>query len=197
MYKAYASYYSSFLLAQMPPERVISTIILFGSVAKGDASKESDIDIFIEIERKSKSIEKKIMQITEAFYKSREALLFKVQGIDNKINVIVGKLAEWTELRKSIESTGIILYGKYIPTGGSGRKFALIFWDTIGKNRGSFLNKLYGFNLNKKRYSGLLEKNEGRKVGKSSIMIPIEHSPEVLKLIEHHKVKAQMVGIYV
>ncbi len=197
MFKAYASYYSSFLLAQMPPESVISTIILFGSAAKGDASTESDIDIFIEVERKSKNIEGKIAQITEKFYKSREALLFKVKGIDNKINVIVGKLAEWTELRKSVESTGIILYGKYIPTGGSGRKFALIFWEVIGKNRGAFLNKLYGFNFNKKRYSGLLEKNEGRKVGKSSIMIPVEHSQEVLKLIQHHKVKAKIVEIYV
>lgn len=197
MYKAYASYYSSFLLTQILPQSVISTIILFGSAAKGDASKGSDIDLFIEVERKSKSLEKKIMQITEAFYKSREALLFKVKGIDNKINVIVGKLAEWAELQKSIESTGIILYGKYIPAGGSGRKFTLIFWEVIGKNRGSFLNKLYGFNLNKKRYPGLLEKNEGRKAGKSSIMVPIEHSQEVLKLIEHHKVKAQIVEIYV
>ena len=196
MFKAYASYYSSFLLTQMPPEGIISTITLFGSAAKGDASKESDIDIFIEVERKSKSIERKIMQITETFYKSREALLFKVKGIDNKINVIVGKLAEWTELQKSIESTGIILYGKYIPVSGSGRKFALIFWESIGKNRGSFLNKLYGFTMNEKRYPGLLEKKEGRKVGKSSIIIPIEHSGEVLKLIQHHKVKAQIMEIY-
>lgn len=196
MYKAYASYYSSFLLEKISSENIISKIILFGSAAKGEASKESDIDIFIEVDRKSKSIEKKIMQITEMFYKSREALLFKVKGIDNQINVIVGKLAEWEELQKSIESTGIILYGKYIPPSVQGRKFALVFWDKIGKNRGAFLNKVYGFTINGKKYSGLLEKNEGQKAGKSSILIPIEHSEEVLKLIQHHKVKAQIVEIY-
>ncbi len=196
MHKAYASYYSSFLLEKLSSENIISRIILFGSAAKGEASKESDIDIFIEVNRQSKGIEKKIMQMTETFYKSREALLFKVKGIDNKINVIVGKLVEWKELQKSIESTGIILYGKYIPAPGRGRKFALIFWEEIGKNRGAFLNKVYGFTINGKKYSGLLEKSEGQKAGKSSILIPVEHSEEVLKLIQHHKVKAQIVEMY-
>jgi len=197
MYKAYASYYSSFLLEKVSSDNNISKIILFGSAAKGEASKESDIDIFIEVERKSKSIEKKITQLTESFYKSREALLFKVKGIDNKINVIVGKLAEWKELQKSIESTGIILYGKSVSAGGSGRKFALIFWEEIGSNRGAFLNKVYGVKIKGKKYPGLLERREGKKVGKSSIMIPIEHSEEVLKLIQYHKVKAQIIEIYV
>ena len=197
MYKAYASYYSSFLLAKLSPDNIISKVILFGSVAKDGASKESDIDIFIEVNQKSRSLEKKIMQITEEFYKSREALLFKVKGIDNKINVITGKLAEWKELQKSIESTGILLYGRYLTAEGRGRKFALIFWEAIESNRGAFLNKLYGFKINEKRYPGLLEKREGKKVGKSSIMIPIEHSEEVLKLIQYHKVKAQIIEIYV
>lgn len=196
MYKAYASYYSSFLLAQMPPEGTISRIILFGSAAKGEASKESDIDIFIEVDKKSTSIEKKIAKLTEAFYKSREALLFKARGIDNKINIIVGRLSEWKELQKSIESTGILLYGRYSASEKGGKKFALIFWDSIRINRGAFLNKLYGFKINGKKYPGFLEKNEGKKIGKSSIMIPIEHSEEVLELIQHHKVKAQIIEIY-
>ncbi|HIG93852.1 TPA: nucleotidyltransferase domain-containing protein [Candidatus Woesearchaeota archaeon] len=197
MRKAYASYFTAYLLMHLPESSSISRIILFGSVAKGEDTKESDIDIFIEGTHKSKKWLQEIEKITENFYKSREALLFKAKGIDNKINIMSGKLEEWKDLKKSIESSGMILYGKYISAGIQGKKFALIFWDLVGKNRGSFLNKLYGFRTGDKRYLGLLDKRQGKRVGKSCIMIPIEHSAEVLKLTEHHKVKAQIIEIYV
>ena len=72
--RIYESGLVDYLQAKLHPH----AIILFGSGAKGDYVAESDIDIFIEVERKSKSIEKKITQLTESFYKSREALLLKL-----------------------------------------------------------------------------------------------------------------------
>jgi len=106
MIKAYASYFVSYLLTKIKDEN-ISNIILFGSVAQNQATKNSDVDIFIEIRKKTKKFKEKISQITKEFYQSREALLFKNKGIDNKINIITGKLNEWENLKKSIESTGI------------------------------------------------------------------------------------------
>ena len=47
MIKAYASYFSSYLLANLKDKESIETIILFGSAARDEATKESDVDIFI------------------------------------------------------------------------------------------------------------------------------------------------------
>ena len=196
MYKAYASYFVSYLIANIKELENIDRIILFGSVARNEATKDSDIDIFIELKKKNKKISREIEELLENFYKSREALLFKAKGMDNKINLIVGKLDEWRELKNSIESTGILLYGKFISSEIKGKKYIIIFWDKIEKNRGAFLNKIYGFKIKGRKYAGLIEKFEGRKLGKSSVMIPIEHRDEFLKPIKNYKVNAKFIEIF-
>lgn len=197
MLKQYASYFVSYLLSNIKNSENISRIILFGSVAKGEANRKSDVDIFIELRKKTKKVEKEIEKITDNFYKSREALIFKSKKIDNKINVIAGKLDEWKELKKSIESTGIVLYGGYVSSEKiKGKKYAIFFWDKIGKNRGAFLNKIYGFSSKNKKYQGLIEILKGKKIGKSSIMIPVEHSKEIIKLLKHYRVNAKVIEVY-
>ncbi|KHO55172.1 MAG: hypothetical protein QT10_C0005G0009 [archaeon GW2011_AR19] len=197
MIKAYASYFVSYLINNFKKIENISDIILFGSAAKGEAKKSSDIDFFIEVKRNSKNFEKEIIDLVNDFYKSREALIFKTKGIDNKINVIVGKLEDWADLRKSIESTGIVFYGNYIASYVKGKKHIIFFWDKIGKNRGAFLNKIYGFNSKGKRYIGLIENFNGRKLGKSSFMVPVEYREEIVKLFKHYKVNSKIIDVYV
>lgn len=196
MNKAYASYFVSYLINELDELQNVNKIILFGSVARGEATKESDVDIFIDIKEKSKRIESKINKILNSFYKSREALIFKTKGIDNKINIIMGKINEWPKLRDSIESSGIVLYGNYISSNVRGKKQVIIFWDKIGKNRGAFLNKIYGFKANKKAYKGLIEILGGRKIGKSSIMIPVENKEEIFKLFKGYMVNAKILEVY-
>lgn len=197
MYKAYASYFVSYLLSKIKEIEKINNIILFGSAAKNEAAKESDVDIFIEIKKQDDSLKKEIEGILNDFYKSREAFIFKSKGIENKINLIIDKLDEWKELKNSIESTGILLYGNYIPSGTKGTKHVIIFWDKIEKNRGAFLNKIYGFKIKGRRYEGLLDKYKGRRLGKSNIMIPIQHREEIIKLLKYHKVNAKIIDVYV
>ncbi len=72
----------------------------------------------------------------------------------------------------------------------------MVFWDNIGKNRGAFLNKLYGFKTGDKHYTGLIEKIQGKKVGKSCIMIPIEHKNYLFELLKHYKVNAKVIQVY-
>ncbi len=196
MLKAYASYFVSYLLANLKDADVIEKIILFGSVAKDEAGKDSDIDIFIDLKKETNKIRKEIENILEGFYKGREALLFKAKGIDNKINIIIGDIDKWKELKSSIESTGVLLYGRYVPAGAKGAKHAIIFWDSIGKNRGAFLNKIYGFKIKGKRYEGMSEKFGGKKLGKSSIIIPIEHLDDFLKVIKYYNVHAKVIEVY-
>ena len=193
---SYASYFVSYLINKIDSLDNIHKIILFGSVARGEDTKESDIDIFIEVEKSTKIFEKNLNKLTDDFYKSRESLIFKNKGVDNKINLIIGRINEWKDLKKSIESTGVILYGGYTPSGIKGQKYVLFYWNKIGKNRGAFLNKIYGFKVGKKEYKGLIEIFGGKKIGKSSIMIPIEYKREILKLIKKYIVHAKIIEVY-
>ncbi len=198
MIKAYASYFVSYLLMNLKEElNDIGWVILFGSAAKDEATKESDIDLFIVLKKKNRSLEKKIERTLNEYYKSREALLFKVKGIDNKINLIIGRLEEWGDLRVSIESTGIVFYGRYVPYKIEGKKYTIFFWDNIKRNRGAFLNKIYGFKSKDKKYTGLLEKYGGKKLGKSTIMVPMEYRDDILKTQKYYGVNSKIIEVYV
>lgn len=168
--RAYASSFVAYLLRKLDDDlSAIYRIILYGSVARGEATTESDVDIFIDTE---KDLKKKINDVLEKFYEGREATLFKAQGVDNEINV---KASE-----KPIGSThGIIFY-----------------WDSVGKNRGAFLNKLYGFKARGKQYNGLLEKYSGRRIGKSCILVPINHKDEMVDVLKKYKVNAKNIEIF-
>lgn len=196
MHKAYASAFTTYLLNTLNEPKNIKSIILFGSAARNEATKESDIDIFIETEKKDKKLEQKINKLTSEFYKTREFLQFKIKGIKNKFHVIIGKLDEWKDLKNSIESTGIILYGPYISSNMKGKKHLIVYWESIGKNRGAFLNKLYGFKTKGKKYQGLIETKNWKKLGKSSILIPIEDKNKLFDLIKKYQVHAKLLDVY-
>lgn len=195
MIKAYASYFASFLLNEIKDLSNINKIILFGSVARGEAGKESDVDIFIET-KNNKKIELEIRKILDKFYKTREALLFKTKGIDNKINLLIGKIEDWPKLKKSIESSGILLYGPYSASDKNGKKYVIISWDKIERNRGAFLNKIYGFKVKDKSYKGLIEVLKGKKIGKSTLMLPIEYREQIFKLLKKYGVSAKSMEVY-
>ncbi len=198
MLKNYASYFASFIINNIKNIDNIERIILYGSVAKGEENKESDVDIFIETRKKTKLLEKELKGLEESFYNSRESSLFKIKGVENKFNVKIGILKDWKELYKSIASTGITLYGRYeakeMPAGLKHK--IIIFWDKIRKNRGAFLNKIYGFKTGTKRYPGLLTKFGGSRIGKSCVIFPIEHKEEMFELMRKYKVDAKTIDVF-
>jgi len=191
----------SYILNNLSQENLtnVERIVLFGSASRGEAGKESDIDIFIEVKEKNKTFEEEISKTQEKFYKSRECLLFKVKGIDNKINIKLGKLKDWGDLYNSVASDGIIFYGPYeakeLPS--NVKHLIIFFWDKVGKNRGAFLNKLYGFNLKNKNYPGLITKLNGKKIGKSSAMFPIQYKKEIFNLLKNYKVNARSIEVFI
>ena len=195
-YLAYASYFASYLLNNLNDLAKINRIILFGSAARNEAKKDSDVDIFLDVKKINKDFEKKINNILNSFYKSREALIFKNLRIDNKIALIVDKLENFPELKLSMESDGIVLYENYVSTDLGGKKQLIISWDKIAKNRGAFLNKLYGFKVKDKRYKGLIEELGGSKLGKSSIIVPIQNKSEIFNLLKKYGVRARIVEVY-
>jgi predicted nucleotidyltransferase len=198
MLKVYASYFVAYLLNNLKGKGNIERIVLFGSVARGDYEKGSDVDLFVEIKKKSKKFENELGEVLEKFYQSREASLFKLEGVDNEFSIKIGILKEWKDLQKSIASTGVILYGPYeVKEESSGMEHhVIIYWDKIGKNRGAFLNKLYGFKVKGKRYEGILERYEGKKLGKSCVILPVQYKKEVFELLGKYKVEAKVLEIF-
>lgn len=195
---SYASYFVSYLLDNLKDIKNISRIILFGSIARNQEDKDSDMDIFIELNQKDKNFEKVANKMVNNFYNSRESIIFKSKGIDNKINLKIGKLKDWKDLYRSIASDGIILYEHYSAKEkpADSKHCIIIFWDKIGKNRGAFLNKIYGFKINNKRYAGLIEKFSGKKIGKSCILLPIQYKSEIFKLIKDYEVNAKSIEVF-
>lgn len=194
--RAYALRFTSFLIERLGEETSkIDNIILYGSVAKGTADKSSDLDIFVDTKH---DLRNKIRNISDEFYNSRDYTLFKSKGVNNDIELKVGELSKWEDLHRSISSTGKLLWGRYKVTEKPiGTKHKIIFfWEKIGKSRTSFLNKLYGYETEEKNIVGLLEEWGGKKIGKSSIMIPIHYKDDMMELIEKYNVNAKNIEVY-
>lgn len=193
--RAYASAFVSFLLKEIGENvKYIDGIILYGSVASGTATKESDVDIFIDTKKDMKD---EIKELQKKFYNSREAALFKLRSVDNEISLKIGELKKWKELRRSISYNGIVLWGEYETTEIEGKKRSIIFyWSKIGKTRSAFLNKLYGFSSKGKRYQGLLKEWEGMRLGKSCVLMPFKHKKEMFALIKRYEVNAKAIEVF-
>lgn len=202
-YKAYALSASFFItesIAEWLPK--IDSIILFGSMVQGRASAESDVDIFFDSKMNKKQKAKfqtELRKVISSFRLSQQALKFKMDSISNEISPLIGNLDEWKSLKHSILSTGIIVYGRYVgPQSKKDLKHRLlVFWEPKIKNRGSFLNKIYGYNIGKKHYMGLIEKSGGMKVGKSAIIMPADKKESLYKILESHKVSYQILEVFI
>ncbi len=193
---AYAMDFSSFLVQKTATAEKIRNIILFGSVARGEAGKESDVDIFIDIAGKSHpSLEKSIRSSANAFKSSSKYRNYwKPLGIENEIQPTIGELNKWKELKPSIASNGILLYGKFKPELKEGTHRAFFIWENIKPNarRVSVNKKLFGHRQGGKFYNGLLQELNGERVGKGCIAVPLENATSFQQLFRKCKVSVKM-----
>lgn len=192
---AFAYSFVSFLVERINSND-IDRIILFGSVARGDAIKESDIDIFIDT--KDINIKKEISKITDLFYEStiyRD--YWKLLDIKNDIKCIVGNLEKW-KLKRSIISEGITLYGKTVGE-IQGKLFCLFKTNIVGKAKEKLKiwRKLYGYKqkIGKKTYysKGLIELNNGKKISPGVFILPIAKSKKITDFLKGQKIKYQLI----
>ena len=91
---AYSIEFVSFLFRTTAIKKnKIKGIYLFGSVARGDFDKDSDIDLFIDSDSKeTKSIIEKALN---KFYNSKNNKKFQLMGIENELKPIAGNLSNW------------------------------------------------------------------------------------------------------
>jgi len=202
--RRYAASFVYFLLKRL--EKIwlekINSIILFGSVAQERAGIDSDIDLFIDTTISKSQIRKlrsKIQKEKEEFLLTNEALSYKAKGIYSEVNIIIGNLSSWHEMKKSVSSSGIVMYGPYITRFKKGmlHHSIIFFWEGEGKRRGAFLNKLYGYRVKGKRYEGTIQRFSGTKVGKAAAIIPIEHRKDFTKILESYKINYKVIEVFV
>lgn len=188
---SYALSFSSFLLDSTIGVH-IEKIILFGSVARGDFTKESDIDLFIEAdERFEKDIDKSLL----LFESSQVYKIWKMKGVEHAFSLKVGHLSQW-KLKREVLSSGIILYGKNAEMTEGASYYLLIQLQEQKKTPASqmrFWRKLYGYTqkVGIKSYSskGLIEQVGGKKLGKALFLLPMEKRKVILDFLAQNKIQ--------
>lgn len=198
---AYAQDFISFLLQNLDKDGdKIKQVILFGSSARGEASKKSDIDLFIDVV--DKRFEEKIDKIKEEFYGSIKVKKYwNLLGINNKINCSVGALKEWTSLERSLIANGIVLFGRY--KGETKTQPYYLFIAIPGKNRNKSISvwrQLYGYTqkIGKKTYAkkGLVKEYDGRKLARGVFVIPAEHSQKIILFLRKNRFKHEIIPFW-
>lgn len=182
-----------YLTSEIAKVSDVIAIVLFGSYARGEAGKKSDIDLLIIV--KNKAVERKIKNIVHA----------------DKTSKVIPSILTQKELSDSpyffyeILKDGIILYKNpvvplKVPFALSQKAVTLYKIDFSGldqKKKVKFNKALYGSKIYKKvkgkkveyRYLGELEKIKGEKVGKGSILVPSAAEKFIDTLLDSYKVK--------
>ncbi len=198
---AYAQDFSSFLVENLGEDAAkIKQIILFGSIARGEEQKSSDIDLFVDV--LDQKLELKINRIADAFYESLKFTKYwRLLGIKNEFSCTIGKLEEWNTLKRSLIANGIVLYGPFQGTPDLHPFYLFII--TPGKSRNKNLigwRALYGYTqkVKNKKYQkkGLVREYEGKKLGKGIFIVPAEHAQKVQIFLRHHKFQSQIIPFW-
>jgi len=192
---AYAMDFASFLIQKIKEKEKIKNIILFGSVAREEAEKTSDVDIFVDVVKNNVKLEKEINRCLDDFLNSTKYKNYwKMLGVENEIKLTIGELDKWKELKPSIAANGILLYGKFKPEIKEGIHKTFFIWENIKPNskRVLFNKQLLGYKQKGKFYEGLIQKYKGERMGKGCIIVPLEHAKVFLKLFRKHKVSVKI-----
>ena len=183
--ESYASSFVSFVL----PKIDVEEIILFGSVARGEATEKSDVDLFFNTKENEKSIKEIISRELKKFYKSRVYETFYLKGIKNPISIEAGNLDEW-KLKRSIISEGIVLYGKYKEVPEKMKGFVLFNLTPINNiaKRNNLIRQLFGRKEKNYQTKGIIDEINGKKLSPTSFIIPLEHKNKIIDIFSKEKI---------
>lgn len=195
----------SIFFDKLKDKEKVKAIILFGSFARGNQRKDSDIDIFIDVTDDNK---KKVQQVTNESlneFELKATKTWKLKGIKNHLVPIVDSidLDKWSELKREIASYGILLYGLYKTNVTKDKQSILIEYDISKlkqKDKMKILRKLYGYNLikGKKVYTqeGLISKSKAEKLN-NSLIISLENYKPLVVLLKEHKIPIRLRNVWV
>ncbi len=198
---SYAMDFVSYLVQNLKKNNLekIKSIILFGSVVRGQAGKDSDVDIFIDIvSDNEEKIQKEVDRINENFFDSVKYIKYwKYLGINNEFQIIVGKIDEW-KLKDSMVGNSFILYQPYSPRLEEGDNKVILSWESIENNskRVMLNKKIFGYNHYGKMYKGILETYNGKKLGSNVIIISAENMNLFLNTFHKFKIPVKIKRVF-
>ncbi|MCD6591195.1 MAG: nucleotidyltransferase domain-containing protein [Candidatus Aenigmarchaeota archaeon] len=197
--------YLSILFEDEEIKKSVRRIILFGSVARGDFDRKSDVDIFVDVPETSRGkIEKLVRKAEKRFY-SISSRKWELMGVEFPISSIIGDLnaPRWKELKNDIIASGITLYGKYeeLPKGLEHYVLFNYSLSPLTQNRKmKLLRRLFGYAIRKGktvyRQMGVLEKIGGKKLSSNTILIPAEKAREIQKFFTSFGVTPEMKEVW-
>lgn len=168
-------------------------VILYGSFARGDVSPKSDIDLLLVFDAKGEA-RKQETRVVEILTRARvkRIIVPTCMGID--------ELRENPDLTFNILKDGKILYKRigvevWPPAKVlGGRPMILYEFDLAGLSHQKKvkLNRvLYGTQVGKYSYRGLVEQRGGYKLGKGVVMIPADVETEFDGVFGDNKIKTK------
>ena len=144
---------------------------------------------------KKTNIDKSVEKIKGEFLSSmRFTSYWSLKNVKNDIKIITGSLDDWEDIKNSIISNGILLYGKYESMPGNAVHKTVFSWENIKpeSKRVLFFKRLFGYKAGKKEYKGLLDEYSGEKLSKGSIMVPTKSSTAFMKLFKEMKLTVKI-----
>ncbi len=194
------------LFDKLKDKSKIKNIILFGSFARNQQRKDSDIDVFIDVNAKDKDIVNKIVKESLNEFEVKKKDKWMLKGIDNSIVPIIDDIRDkrWNELKSEISAYGIILYGKYQSDSQKGRQSVIIEYDLSKikqKDKMKVLRKLNGYKvkIGKKIYEqkGLVEEAQGDKLSLSgALLLDIKEYKKPYDFLKQNKVPVRIRRIW-
>src|SRR3989344_1579978 len=122
----------------------------------------------------------------DLYKKTEEYEKFILDGVKNELSIKSGKLEDWKDLKTSIISGGITLYGSYNGFPDKLTHKLLFLLNLKGISRAvkiKIWRNLYGYNqkVGKKLYvtKGKVEK----KIGRGAFLVPIKDSQEMVNYL--------------
>lgn len=195
---SYAIAFVSFLMRQ--PEiktNMIKSVYLFGSVARGDFSAKSDIDIFIDTDKKNEDLLAKITKKSaKNFLNSDERKKFLMLGVKNEINVKYGDVKEW-ELYSSIKSEALVLFSSSVTP--FFKKHFLVEVKPISNiaKRNKIIRKLIGRKEKYRKETGLVSVSGGIVIDSRHFIIPAETLKDILPIFSKERVLYELREVWI
>lgn len=186
---AYTQNALSFIFLDATITNKCNAVYLFGSAARGEMERESDIDLFFDFENEEEKKEAAISAALKRFYQSQDYQKWRLLSFTYPISIKVGKLDEW-ELKTSVLADGIILYSKEALISETKRHVLITY--TLPRKKTKYLSLVRAlFGRNEKGYkdTGLVGQCNGKRIATTVILIPKECVKSIFTFLQKEKIE--------
>ena len=182
----------TFIFGNKDAER-IQSIYLFGSAVRGELTKKSDIDVFIDC---SKADENDVKRIVDSgivkFQSSLDYKKWKLLKFTYPFSIKVGRIKEW-DLKLSIASEGLLLFSRHTNLQEGNRMVLFSIEYPAEKKRYIQVRRiLFGRDESQFQEGGAVRPARGQKISSHVFLIPKEEQSQMIELLSKEKVEFSM-----